>query len=281
MRSSSFANIISLRFLFMIGLGGPSSLRLWASSLRQKQYQRTGVHFVTAWTTSTTTASTATIRARRRQARCRSSLQQQHHKCSSRFLSSWATRPLRATTTEVFEKDRPSAASDDDNNNDDQYYSLDWLTDVQNIQRSVFGGIPYWNTGSYANHLTDASPDTASNGKFRCIFILGGPGAGKGTQCDLMLEKNYPVQHLSVGQLLRDEQAKPGSPTAALIAERIQAGKIVPVEISLQLVQQAMQASQADTAGVGTVFLIDGFPRNEDNLAGWCRNMKDVATTKP
>ena len=36
------------------------------------------------------------------------------------------------------------------------------------------------------------------------FFILGGPGAGKGTQCAL-LSKDYGFIHLSAGELLRDE----------------------------------------------------------------------------
>ena len=38
--------------------------------------------------------------------------------------------------------------------------------------------------------------------KPQIIFILGGPGSGKGTQCDDMVEK-YGFQHYSTGDLLR------------------------------------------------------------------------------
>lgn len=34
------------------------------------------------------------------------------------------------------------------------------------------------------------------------IFVLGGPGCGKGTQCDILV-KNYKFIHLSTGDLLR------------------------------------------------------------------------------
>lgn len=33
-------------------------------------------------------------------------------------------------------------------------------------------------------------------GKVQCVFVLGGPGAGKGTQCDLMV-RDYGFKHLS------------------------------------------------------------------------------------
>jgi UMP-CMP kinase len=94
-------------------------------------------------------------------------------------------------------------------------------------------------------------------------------GAGKGTQCEL-LKQNYPCVHLSAGQLLREEAAKKDeSQHAALIEECLVAGKIVPVEISLELLRNAMKASEARSV----LFLIDGFPRNFDNLEGWTRVM--------
>ena len=47
-------------------------------------------------------------------------------------------------------------------------------------------------------------------GKPNVIFVLGGPGAGKGTQCCRIVE-NFGHVHLSAGDLLREERAKPGS----------------------------------------------------------------------
>jgi len=121
-----------------------------------------------------------------------------------------------------------------------------------------FGGLPYVET---------------PEGKSRVMFVLGGPGSGKGTQSDLILQ-NYPCVHLSAGQLLRDETTKEGSPHAELIEECLVAGKIVPVEISLALLEQAMQ----EAPGKSMVFLIDGFPRNFDNLDGWTAQMPPVSS---
>jgi len=47
-------------------------------------------------------------------------------------------------------------------------------------------------------------------GKPNVIFVLGGPGAGKGTQCARIVDQFGHV-HLSAGDLLREERAKPGS----------------------------------------------------------------------
>jgi UMP-CMP kinase len=103
-----------------------------------------------------------------------------------------------------------------------------------------------------------------STNEYRVLFVLGGPGAGKGTQSELLLE-NYPCVHLSAGQLLRDETTKPNSKYAKLIDECLVAGKIVPVEISLSLLKNAMEQA----SGKSLIFLVDGFPRNFDNLEGW------------
>lgn len=95
------------------------------------------------------------------------------------------------------------------------------------------------------------------------VFVLGGPGAGKGTQCDLIVQK-YGYQHISAGDCLRAERAS-GSADADLINTFIKEGKIVPVEITVKLLLKAMKDSGKSK------FLIDGFPRNLDNLEGWIK----------
>jgi hypothetical protein len=79
--------------------------------------------------------------------------------------------------------------------------------------------------------------------KPRVLFILGGPGAGKGTQCAL-LAAEYGFVHLSAGDLLREERLR-GGPQAELIETTIREGKIVPVEITVRLIKAAMDASKA------------------------------------
>ena len=85
------------------------------------------------------------------------------------------------------------------------------------------------------------------------------------------MEQNYPVAHFSVGELLRN--VPKDSPHKTTIDAKLVAGQIVPVEISLSLLQAAMEA----TPSKHTLFLVDGFPRNYDNLSGWCRVMSEVA----
>jgi len=97
------------------------------------------------------------------------------------------------------------------------------------------------------------------------VFILGGPGSGKGTMCALA-EGQLGWTHLSTGNLLRAER-EAGGPTAATIEEFITGGKLVPNEITVTLLHNAME--RATRATGQTNFLLDGFPRSLDNMEGW------------
>merc|ERR1712020_102299 len=105
------------------------------------------------------------------------------------------------------------------------------------------------------------------------VFVLGGPGAGKGTQCQRIVEK-FGYVHLSAGDLLRAERKTPGSEHGQVIEEHIVNGTIVPVAITCSLLERAMTESGKND------FLIDGFPRNEDNLTGWNEAVGDKVNLK-
>ncbi len=97
------------------------------------------------------------------------------------------------------------------------------------------------------------------------VFVLGGPGAGKGTMCELA-GSQLGWTHLSTGDLLRAERLK-GGPTADTIEEIISAGKLVPNEIIVTLLKDAMEHITRTTGKNN--FLLDGFPRSLKNLEGW------------
>ena len=101
-----------------------------------------------------------------------------------------------------------------------------------------------------------------SEDKYKVIFIVGPPGVGKNTQCDKLVEK-YKLIHFGAGDLLRAE-AKKDTEEGKLINSIISQGKIVPVKITCSLLKKAM-----DEAGKKNIFLIDGYPRNQDNIDGW------------
>jgi len=109
------------------------------------------------------------------------------------------------------------------------------------------------------------------------VFVLGGPGAGKGTQCSNIVDK-YGYVHLSAGDLLRAERKNPESKVGKLIEEYIVQGKIVPVEITCSLLETAMNENIKNHGKYN--FLIDGFPRNKDNLDGWNKQMGTKANVK-
>lgn len=95
----------------------------------------------------------------------------------------------------------------------------------------------------------------------KVIFVLGGPGSGKGTQCSNIV-RDYGFTHLSAGDLLRAE-IKSGSANGTMIRNMIKEGKIVPSEVTINLLEKAMLENGNDK------FLIDGFPRNEENRAAF------------
>ena len=94
------------------------------------------------------------------------------------------------------------------------------------------------------------------------------PTLGKGTQCSLLVEK-YNFAHLSAGDLLRAEQDRPNSQFGDLIRTYIREGQIVPMEVTIKLLENAMEAVLTSKTGEGWGngkgrFLIDGFPRKMD-----------------
>ena len=104
--------------------------------------------------------------------------------------------------------------------------------------------------------------------KYQVVFVIGGPGAGKGTQC-VLISQNFGYTHLSAGDLLRAEM-KSGSEMADMINAIIKDGRIVPSEITTSLLLKAMEESG------NTKFLIDGFPRNLENLRCWEKLATDL-----
>jgi len=126
---------------------------------------------------------------------------------------------------------------------------------------------------SFESKTNDASDESfikkgTDIDKPRVIFVLGGPGAGKGTQC-AKLSADLGMVHLSAGELLRAERAS-GSSNGLLIDSYIKEGKIVPVQITLNCLRRAMESAGSHR------FLIDGFPRNWDNVQGWMDHMPSV-----
>nr|XP_033772976.1 adenylate kinase isoenzyme 5 isoform X2 [Geotrypetes seraphini] len=91
--------------------------------------------------------------------------------------------------------------------------------------------------------------------KLKIIFVVGGPGSGKGTQCEKLVQK-YGFTHLSAGDLLQNELASL-SERSRLIKDIMERGEIMTMDLVLELLKEAMTTSLGTTKG----FVIDGFPR--------------------
>ncbi|XP_054282912.1 adenylate kinase isoenzyme 1 isoform X1 [Macrosteles quadrilineatus] len=87
------------------------------------------------------------------------------------------------------------------------------------------------------------------------IWVLGGPGSGKGTQCDKIVAK-YNFTHISTGDLLRAE-VQGGSERGKSLNAIMKEGALVPMNVVLALLAEKMIATVKTSNG----FLIDGYPR--------------------
>ncbi|KAI7866320.1 adenylate kinase-domain-containing protein [Spinellus fusiger] len=150
------------------------------------------------------------------------------------------------------------------------YYTLVQSRQGQLLIRMPCLALPRQETnvkGGSVEAAPEKTPETVapipafSEDEVTVVFVLGGPGAGKGTQCE-NLKKDYGFVHLSAGDLLREEQKRPGSKYGELINHYIREGLIVPMEVTIALLQQAMTEAMANQQG--NRFLIDGFPRKMD-----------------
>ena len=86
------------------------------------------------------------------------------------------------------------------------------------------------------------------------LILLGGPGAGKGTQAGFITKK-YNIPQISTGDMLR-AAVKAGTPMGLEAKKVMDSGGLVSDEIILGLVKERIQ--QNDCANG---FLFDGFPR--------------------
>ena len=86
------------------------------------------------------------------------------------------------------------------------------------------------------------------------VLIVGPQGAGKGTQATL-LAQNLKVPHISTGDIFR-ANATAGTELGALAKKYMDAGDLVPDEVTSAMVKARLEESDADGG-----FLLDGFPR--------------------
>ena len=86
------------------------------------------------------------------------------------------------------------------------------------------------------------------------IILLGPPGAGKGTQAEILAEK-YAIPTISTGNMIRAE-VREGTPLGQTTKQYIDEGRLVPDEIIMAIVESRL--AKPDCANG---FILDGIPR--------------------
>ncbi len=92
------------------------------------------------------------------------------------------------------------------------------------------------------------------------IVLFGPPGAGKGTQSELMRDK-FSLIHLSTGDLLRSE-IKEGTALGMEAKKLMDAGQLVPDTVVIGMIRHKLEHHK-EAEG----FIFDGFPRTEAQAA--------------
>jgi len=86
------------------------------------------------------------------------------------------------------------------------------------------------------------------------LILFGPPGSGKGTQSAKLIQR-YGLQHISTGDLLREETAN-GTPLGMEAKKFMDQGQLVPDEVVIGMIGSRLDA-HANASG----FIFDGFPR--------------------
>ncbi len=86
------------------------------------------------------------------------------------------------------------------------------------------------------------------------LILLGPPGAGKGTQAN-MLSERFGLIHISSGDILRDN-VKKGTKVGLAAQDFMKKGELVPDEVVIEMILERIKAIK-DKSG----FILDGFPR--------------------
>jgi adenylate kinase len=101
------------------------------------------------------------------------------------------------------------------------------------------------------------------------LILLGPPGAGKGTQAE-RLREDFGLPHIATGDILRAEVA--AKTDLGREAKRyMDAGDLVPDEVIVEMITQRVGGGEARDG-----FVLDGFPRNEDQADALARALEGL-----
>ena len=107
------------------------------------------------------------------------------------------------------------------------------------------------------------------------IFIIGGPGVGKGTICSY-LTNDYPniISAFSTGDILRSVVKEKKFMGWEKLEDDMKKGNLISSERVLFYLKEAILSSDKK------IILVDGYPRNRENLEIWDENMKNYVEIK-
>ena len=100
-------------------------------------------------------------------------------------------------------------------------------------------------------------------------MLLGPPGAGKGTQAQV-LSKDLNLPHVSTGDMLR-EALKASTELGLKAKTYMEKGALVPDEIVIALVSERLSKSDAKKG-----FILDGFPRTPEQAESLDKSLRDL-----
>lgn len=87
------------------------------------------------------------------------------------------------------------------------------------------------------------------------IVLFGGPGSGKGTQSEKLIDK-YGLHHISTGEVLRNH-IKNETELGKIAKKYIDEGQLIPDDLMIQILDDVLEKEAKDKPGV----IFDGFPR--------------------
>ena len=109
--------------------------------------------------------------------------------------------------------------------------------------------------------------------KPQVIFVMGGPGAGKGTQCKKLVDE-FKFATFSTGDLLRGVVKEKKAEGWEQLEADMKEGKLISSERVLFYLKDAILKSNSKK------ILVDGLPRNQENLDVWNKTMNDVVDVR-
>jgi adenylate kinase family enzyme len=112
----------------------------------------------------------------------------------------------------------------------------------------------------------------AADEKPRIVFVIGGPGCGKGTQCKRIVQ-NFKYQSFSTGDLLR-QYVKDKKDGYEEIDNQMKEGKLISSSTLMKVLKEYILNSR------NKKILVDGYPRNQENVDVWEKEMKDLVEVK-